>query len=83
MLPAFELLLLSVPDGASEELGVLQLMMPTVKGSAISVTRSFVKCLIEILQRISLLFLGEVECNKTSPKGLFQVLWVVYTTQVF
>ena len=28
-------------------------------------------------------FLGEVECNKTSPKGLFQVLWVVYTTQIF
>jgi len=29
------------------------------------------------------LILGEVELGETSPKGLFQVLWVVYTTQIF
>ena len=36
-----------------------------------------------LLDLIFFLFLGEAECNKTSPKGIFQSLWVVYTTQIF
>jgi hypothetical protein len=82
MSPATTAFLLFPPPVPSEdELGLPQPIKAVAKTSTINAERSLVSFLIKILQKNSLLFLGEGERSKTSPKGLFQVLWVVYTTQ--
>src|SRR5574344_290498 len=60
----------------------LQLVNAHAITNAATIATTLENCFIKSSNDFIFDFLGEVECNKTSPKGLFQSLWVVYTTQI-
>jgi hypothetical protein len=61
----------------------LQLVNAHAITNAATIATTLENCFIKSSNDfIIFLILGEVEQSKTSPKGLFQVLWVVYTTQI-